>query len=213
MITVIVRTAIMYIILVGLMRITGKRQIGELQLSEFITTLLLSELAAIPITDINIPLLHAIIPIALLISIEIIISFFVTKSTVGKKMFDGAPSFLIRNGIMNQHELEKQRISVEEFLGSLRLKNIASPSDVEYAILEQNGQLSVFKKESCTTQGIAHPLVIDGKINSNNLKAIKKSERWLAKCISDSECSIEDIFLLTVDDKDHISIIIKNTDN
>ena len=209
MISVIIRTILIYILIVGFMRITGKRQIGELQLSELVTTLLLSEIAAIPITDISTPLLHSVIPLILLISVEIIISFVVTKSPTSKKLFDGAPSFLIRRGCINQSELRRQRISVEEFLGALRLKDIASPCDAEYAILEQNGQLSVLKKPDADTCGIAHPLIIDGSVNLHNLSSVGLSLEWLRDHLAAAELKQKDIFILTVDDAGKISVILK----
>ena len=221
MITVFLRTLIIYVILLASMRLMGKRQIGELQLSELVTTFMLSELAVIPISDKHVPVAYAALPILLLLSLEVILSFLLTKSAVLKRLFLGKPSIVIRNGELNQKELGRQRITVYELLSELRLKNVASPADVEYAILEENGKLSVFPKvakapitpeqmgQSPVESGIAHPLIVDGKISTANLRLTGKSERWLAKVLSENGLGMKDVFLLTVDDGGNVVLARK----
>ena len=175
MLTIFIRILLIYILLILTMRFMGKRQIGQLQLSELVTTILLSELAVQPITDENIPISFAVIPIATLISLEIIISFAVTKISFLKPIFDGKPSILINRGNIDLKEISRVRISMEEFLSQLRIAGIADISDVDYAILEQNGQLSVIPKRSespptsselsknVRETGISHALIVDSK--------------------------------------------------
>ena len=146
MVTVLIRTAIIYLLLLLALRLTGKRQVGELQISELITTFMISELATSPIQDLSIPLIYSIIPIVFLLCAEIILSFLATKSKKLKKLFFGDPSFIIKNGKLDQDELGKLRIGINEFLWELRIKDVSDIDDVEYAILEQNGKLSVFLK-------------------------------------------------------------------
>ena len=148
LITLFIRTLITYFLLVTVMRMMGKRQIGELQLSELVITLLLSELASSPIADLDIPLLHAVIPILILLSLEVLVSLVVVKIPFLKTVFDGRPNIIIHRGKINQSELKKLRISVEELIGQIRLKNIFDIEQVETLILEQNGQFSVQPK-SC----------------------------------------------------------------
>lgn len=200
----------------------GKRQIGELQLSELVTTFMLSELAIIPIQDTDTPVSHAIIPILLLLSMEVIISFIITKNNKLKVFFVGRPSILICHGRLNQQELQKMRMSIIELMTELRLKDISDISDVEYAILEENGKLSVFPKIDKTPvklsdinlspkeSGIAHPVVIDGEISPINLDLAHKNERWLNNILKDENKKIEDIFLFTVDDSGKTNIIMKD---
>ena len=221
MVTVLIRAIIIYSSLLLALRLTGKRQVGELQISELITTFMISELAASPIQDLSIPLIYSILPIALLLCIEIILSFFATKSKVVKKMFFGNPSIIIEKGILNQQELSRLRIGINELLGELRIKDVASIEDVDYAILEQNGKLSVFlKKEkqplcledmkiSKSNCGIAHAVIIDGEINDSNLTYAKKSRDWLNRYLSKHKLEIKSILLLTVDDCENITIINK----
>lgn len=213
MVMIFLRTIIMYIFLVAIMRLTGKRQIGELQLSELITALLLSELASSPIINNNIPLCYSIVPILTLICMEIINTYIVTKSPLLKRFFDGVPSILINKGVLDQKELAKMRMSIEELTAELRLKDIYDLSEVEYAILEQNGQLSVTPKTAARPlsvgdmslmlpdKGIAHQLISDGKISKYNLDLVGKNEIWLKKRIKAyGFTDIADVFLFTLDD-------------
>ncbi len=221
MLTIFIRVVIVYILLVGTMRLMGKRQIGELQLSELITTILLSELASQPITDNQIPLAFAVIPVAVLLSLEVIISFAVTKLPFLKPIFDGKPSILISRGKLDKQEILKVRISMEELLSSLRIKGIADISDVDYAILEQNGQLSVFPKKqsappsayelgvSPRESGIAHAVIIDSVISEHALKFIGKDRRWLNKRLCHHKVTLDEVFLFTVDDSGKENIIKK----
>ncbi len=207
MATVLIRTVIIYIVFVFAIRLLGKRQIGELELSELVVTFMLSELATVPIQDSSIPLSYAFIPLVILISFEVISSFLVTKSKTVKKAIVGNPSYLITKGVLNQDELSRLRMSISELLGELRLKNVGDISEVEYAILEENGKLSVFQKTDSSS--VAHALIIDGNINESNLKIAGKSEKWLNKCINKHNLQLETIFLLTCDDNDTINIILK----
>ena len=212
MLAVFIRVLIVYILLIGTMRFMGKRQIGELQLSELITTILLSELASQPITDLQIPISYALIPIGVLLSLEVIISFAVTKVPWLKPIFDGKPSVLIKHGKLMTKEISKVRISIEELLSSLRTSGAASVSDVDYAILEPNGQLSVFLNRSCSPptcydlslkvpeSGIAHAIVVDSIISLHGLSLIDRDQKWLSKRLKHHHINLEDVMLFTVDD-------------
>lgn len=212
MLTIFIRIILVYALLVGTMRIMGKRQIGELQLSELVTTILLSELASQPITDSQIPFAFALIPIAVLLSIEVILSFAVTKLHFLKPIFDGKPSILISHGKIDKKEIAKVRISLEELLSSLRIEGISDISDVDYAILEQNGQLSVIPKRSASPpssedlkikvneSGIAHAIIVDGIISDFDLNLINKDREWLKKRLADKKTSVDRVYLFTVND-------------
>ena len=165
MATVLIRTAIIYVLFTIAIRLMGKRQVGELQISELITTFMLSELAINPIQDISIPIAYALVPLVFLFSMEVITSFLVTKLPKFRRAFMGAPSIIIRSGELDQKELGRLRISISELLSELRLKNVSKIEDVDYAILEQNGQLSVFLKGNMQSSiGIAHAIIQVGKI-------------------------------------------------
>lgn len=223
MVMIFFRTIIIYIFLVAVMRLTGKRQIGELQLSELITALLLSELAAAPIINNNVPISYSLVPIITLTCIEIIGSYLVTKSVPLKRFFDGVPNILINRGVLNQKELSKVRMTLEELIAELRLKGVYDISEVEYAILEQNGQLSVAPKVASRAvsvadmnlaipdKGIAHQLIVDGHISKYNLKLVKKDESWLKKRIKAYGIKeFSEVFLFSIDDDGGEYILRKN---
>ena len=213
MATVLIRTLLIYILFICVIRLTGKRQVGELQVSELVITFMVSELATIPIQDISIPFSYSVLPIVFLLASEVILSFITTKSVKAKKLFAGNPSILIRQGKLNQRELAELRIGVNELLGELRLKDVSDISQVDYAIIEQNGKLSVFLKDgestSPTVSGIGHAVVIDGVINESNLRYSQKNKIWLEKYLNAHKIELSDIFLMTVDDKSKVSIIKK----
>lgn len=221
MATVLIRTLIVYALFVIAIRLTGKRQVGELQISELVITFMVSELATTPIQDISIPLSYSIIPIVFLLIFEVVVSFLVTKSKLLKKLFTGNPSFIIRNGVLDQKELAKLRIGINELIGELRLKDVCDISEVDYAIVEQNGKISVFLKKDKQTitagdlgidnkdLGIGHAIILDGNIDYTNLKYAQKNEKWLFKQLKERNLSLDDVFLMTVDGGSNINIIKK----
>ena len=192
MVSIIIRTLIIYILLTFSLRVMGKRQLGELNVGELVSTLLISEIAAIPIADPDIPLFNAVIPLFLILSVEIILSTLKNKSEKLKSSFEGKPTHIIYKGRLLQKELSNNRISINELLSELRCQGIGSLSEVEYAIVEQNGSLSVMKKSENT---MSHPLVIDGTIIKEALAMEKKSEKWLRGVIKEKNATLEEIFL------------------
>lgn len=212
MASILIRTVIIYIVLILIMRFTGKRQIGELQVSELITAFLLSNIASQPITNANVPLLYAVLPIAVILCLEVFCSFLTVKCTAAKKLLEGKPSIVIRNGVPDQKEMAKIRMSVEDLICELRLKDAASPSVVDYAVFEQNGKLSMFQKQNPpSVTGIAHPVVIDGKFVDYAMREIKKDENWiLGQLSSNGVKDIKDVFLMTVDDALAVTVIRKD---
>ena len=160
MASIVIRTIIIYALLTIALRTMGKRQIGELDVGELVSTLLISELAAIPIDDPDIPLLNAIIPIFLIISIEIILSSVKNKSETLKNIIEGSPTYIIYKGRILQKELFENRISVNELLRELRSQGIGNVNDVEYGIIEQDGGLSIIKKNEGP---LFHSIIIDGE--------------------------------------------------
>lgn len=222
MISVAIRTFIIYIMLNITLRLLGKRQIGELEVAELVTTLLLSELATIAISDPTAPLAFSVIPIILIIAFELLTSDIKNRSPILKRIFEGSPAVIIRRGVLDQVTLRKLRISVEELLSAFRLQGIVSISDVYYAILEQNGQLSVIlrkEKQPITWEdlptesketGISHAVVVDGVIKEKELIVTGRSARWLEKTLSSRGIRLEEVFLLAVDDSGEIVCITKD---
>ena len=211
MITVFIRTLTIYIFLVLAMKLGGKRQIGELQLSELVTALLLSEIASIPIGHEDIPLSFAVIPILTVICVEIISAFASTKCKPLKRFLDGTPSVLIRRGKLDIKELSKIRMNVDELIAEARLKGISDISDIEYAVLEENGKLSVIEKakKGEKERGLAHAVITDGSVNEHGLISIGMTRDGLSKRLYAKKTSLEDVFLYTVNDAGEENWIFK----
>lgn len=204
MASVLIRTLIIYVFLSFSIKVMGKRQIGELEIGELISTLLISEVAALPIADPDIPLSSAIFPIIFIISLEILVSFIKNKSEKMKRIIDGEPAFVIYRGKLRQRVLRENRISMNEILSELRVLGVGDILEVDYAILEQNGKLSVLKKEK---DRLAHTLIIDGEVNERALSALGYDKEWLSKNLNKKNCKEGDVFLMTVDDNGNINII------
>ena len=198
---IIIRCVIIYILLTFSMRIMGKRQIGELDVGDLVSTLLISELAAIPIDDPDIPLLNSVIPILIIISLEIIISTVKVKWRPLKRAVEGRPVYIIYKGRLLHEALVENRISLSELLAEMRGTGIFDISEVEYGIIEQDGTLSLFKKGDF---GFAHTLIADGEIMNDTI------DRTGAQDLVDmaiKKHGKDGITLMTVDDSGRVNII------
>jgi len=188
---VFVRTVIIYIMVVVLMRLMGKRQIGQLEPYELVVAIMIAELAAIPMEDKAIPLIHGLVPIFTLFFIQVCISYINMKSLWFRSFMDGSPSIVIRNGKIDIGELTKARYNINELLEQLRVKGYANIADVEFAILETSGNLSVIPKSQKRAltpadmgidtgyEGLPLPLILDGRIQYDNLAEASLSPEWL----------------------------------
>ncbi len=222
MLTVFLRTLILYSILVVTVRLMGKRQIGQMEPSEFVVTMLLANLAAIPLEDTKVPILHGIIPIALVFAGELLIAWLTTCSIFFRKLFCGKPEIIIENGKISVKALRKNRVNLDELTMHLREKDIFDLSEVKFAILETNGQLStlVYAKDrpaSAKEAGykvkdtdLPITLISDGKLLQNNLSVAKKSETWLEKELGKRNCKLKDVLLFTVDASNKIYFVKRN---
>lgn len=206
------RTVIIYVFLIAVMKIGGKRQIGELQLSELITALLISEIAANPIQNPSTPLLHAVIPVLSVIFLEILLTYATTKSRALKRLLDGTPDVIIEQGKLNIKKLGKLRMTVEELIGECRQAGISDIGDVWYAILEENGKFSFFEKakKGEKEKGVAHTIITDGEISRAGLRAAGMTEAQLNALLTANNLTAEEVFLLTVNDAGESHIVKKN---
>ena len=221
MVVIFIRTIIIYGCLFIAMRLMGKRQIGQLDISDLITTLLISEIASLPIENPDIPIVYSVIPIITLLTFEVTSSAILAKSQFMKKIFSTRPSFLITNGDIDQKALSKNRISIDELISKLRQQGITDINEVKYAIIEQDGQLSIIPKSpyrqptladmdiEANEVGIMHVVIANGSINRHGLKVIDKDEEWVKRQLSKQKIQISDVFLMTVNDADQIQITKK----
>lgn len=221
MLTILLRTIIIYIVLLIVMRLMGKRQIGELEISDLVTTFLLSEIASLPITDTNIPVAFAIIPMIILLMFEVSSSWFLSRFPSLKNFLSARPATLICNGKINRKEMLHSRISIDELIGELRQSGISDISTVRYAILEQNGKISVIQKTSSSPpsaedfnikvcdNGIDHIIISDGSINKHSLKILNLSSEDVNKMLKKKNLNRSDVYLMLIDDNKNVKIFRK----
>lgn len=207
------RAILLYILVLIVMRLMGKREIGQLQPFELAISIMIADLASIPMTDTGIPISNGIIPILGLLVMHLIISLINMKSMKAREIICGKPTILIYRGKINESALKKERFTINELEERLRGDNVVNLGDVEYAILETNGQITVIpkpEKRNVTPQdfninveyeGIPYDLVIDGKIMNDNLKVLNKNEKWLREQVKKFNMSPEDALVVTIDGK------------
>ena len=205
------RTVVLYLILIAVIRLMGKRQIGQLEASEFVVTMLVANLASIPMQDGGIPLYSGLIPILTVLGVELVLSALSLRSIRFRKLLCGKPVILIENGRILQENLRKTRVTLDELTGHLREKDVLDLSKVQFAILETNGNLSVFPypgecPASAKDAGIQPreqylPITIisDGKLLNDNLRHSGKDRRWVEKVLKERHARIENTWLLTAD--------------
>ena len=213
MVIALARTVILYILIITGVRLMGKRQVGELEPSELVVSLLIADLAAVPMQDFGIPLLTGIIPIFALLAMTMILSVLTMKNTRFRILMCGKPSVVVKNGTLDQHEMQRNRYTVDELFEELRIKGYTDLTQIKYAILETNGQLSVLPYATCqppTTgqleiktqeSGLPVILISDGRLLEENLHISGHDRNWLDKQLRRHNCpSLADVFLMTVDE-------------
>ncbi len=210
------RTIILYLVLIAVIRLMGKRQIGQMEPAEFVVTMLVANLAAIPMQDGAIPLFSGFIPIVTVLGVELILSHLSLKSIVIRKMLCGKPVILIENGNIMQQNLRKTRVTMDELTCHLREKDVLDITTVQYAIMETDGSLSVFPypqerpatvREAGLQAGKQYmPLTIisDGVLLMENLQKAGKNKLWLSRVLSQRGTTLENTWYLSVDGSDKI---------
>ena len=222
MTTILLRTAIIYVTLIIAMRLMGKRQIGELEVSELVTTLLISEVASLPITDMGIPVSHALIPIITLLFFEVASSMLSVTFPRLKNLFSARPTTLIRNGKFCIRAMRGTRITADELIGELRQQGIIDISEVLYAILEQNGKITVLQKAKyrvpnaeqlkikTTETGICHIVIDKGVINDHGLCELGMEKSELEKILKKQNVDRKDVYLMIINDAGDVNLVRRN---
>lgn len=216
MLVTLVRTIILYILVLATMRLMGKREIGQLQPFELAIAIMIADLASVPMSDTGIPIFNGIVPILGLLIMQMLISFLNMKSMWAREVLSGKPTILIYRGKIDEKLLRKEKITLNELQERLRQDSIFTIADVEYAILETSGQLTVIPKPEKRNvipedlgitpeyEGIPYDLVIDGKIMSDNLKVIGRDYNWLEKEVKKFKMKPEEALIVTYDGKGQI---------
>ncbi len=216
-----VRTVILYSVLIAVVRLMGKRQIGQMEPSEFVVAMLVADLAAIPMQDGAISLLSGLVPILTVLAMELILSGLSMRSIRLRKILCGKPVILIENGKINQRNLIRTQVTLDELSGHLREKDVLNIQTVQYAILETNGNLSVFQfpeelpasaKDAgikASKQSLPVTIISDGRLLKKNLQVAKKDSAWLRRVLQERSATVDGTYLLTVDESGQIYYIQK----
>ena len=211
-----IRTIILYLVLIFCIRLMGKRQIGQMEPSEFVVTMLVANLAAIPMQNEGLPLYGGLIPMLTVLGMELVLSGAMLRSIRLRKFFCGKPVILIENGRILQQNLRATRVTLDELTGHLREKDVLDIQSVQYAILETNGNLSVFPYPSelppSAKEAGVYPrdrflpvtVISDGQLLRQNLQYAAKDENWVHQVLGQYRASIAGTWLLTVDKADHV---------
>ena len=213
MLIIFIRSIFLYIIVLVVMRLMGKREIGQLQQFELAISIMIADLASTPMADTGIPITNGIIPILALLVMHLVISILNMKSMKARQILCGKPSILIYRGRIDEKMLKKERFTINELEERLRGNNIVNIGDVEYAILETSGQITVIQKPNKRNtipedfgiqpeyEGISYDLVVDGKVMYENLKILEKDYNWLKKQVNKFGILPEQALLVTIDGK------------
>ena len=227
MITALLRTVILYFLIMTGLRLMGKRQIGELEPSELVLTMMISDLAAVPMQDFGIPLLSGLLPILTLLALSLLLSQLSLRSLRLRALICGTPTVLIRGGKLQQDAMRKNRFTIDELMEELREQGVTRIEDVKYAVLENSGQLTVFPwtaQQPPTAEqlglgledDVTLPMVIinDGRVIHRNLTACGRDENWLRKQLSREKASSpREIFLLTLDEQGQVFCVRKERES
>ncbi len=221
MLITLIRAVILYFLIIFFMRLMGKRQLGELQPTELVITILLSEIVSIPMQDNGVPLVNSLLAVTLLVALEIINSALCLKSAKLRSIIEGNSLVVIRDGVIDQKQLKRLRISVDDLLDQLRQKDIFDISDVRYAIVETNGQLSAMlkpEKETVTAEmidcsnkskGLLCMVINDGKILKNTFKECNMDEEKLNRILNEENIEISQVLFMLADKENNYTIVKK----
>jgi len=216
-----VRTVALYLVLIAVIRLMGKRQIGQMEASEFVVTMLVANLASIPMQDGGIPLYSGLVPILVVLGMELTLSGLILRSVPVRRFFCGKPVILIDNGKVLMDNLRRTRVTLDELTGHLRQKDVLDIQAVQFAILETDGSLSVFpypgERPATACEAGIHtrkqflPITIveDGYVSEENLRKAGKNRQWLDKILDQHSARRQDVLLLTVDGADHMVFLRK----
>lgn len=226
MIIVVIRTLILYIVVITALRIMGKRQIGELQPSELVVAIMISDLATVPMESVDIPLLSGIIPVLTLIMAEVITSYLSLKSKLVRKFIIGQPSVVIYDGKINEQELERLRFNLDDLLEELRLNGCHDISDVAVAVIETSGKLSVIPRDNARPvtvedmkltnirhDGLPCTVIADGRLNEYELKRSGKTKEDLTDELKKHGAkSLNEVFIASVDAEGELFVQLKSSE-
>ncbi|MBR0366725.1 MAG: DUF421 domain-containing protein [Clostridia bacterium] len=224
MLIIVIRTLILYAVVILSLRIMGKRQIGELQPAELVVAIMISDLATIPMESVNTPLMSGVVPVITLMLAEVILSFMSLKSSAVRRVVVGSPSVVIYDGKIIEREMERMRFNLDDLLEELRINNCPDIADVEVAVIETSGKLSVIPRtnaraatvddlelKNVSPSGLPCTVIMDGKINEYELKRSGKDTVFIDRMIKDNGArTVKDVFVMTINAEGKLYIQLKD---
>lgn len=203
------KCTLFYFVIIFALRIMGKREVGELSIFDIVIYFVMSELLALSIADPKQSIFKTLIPICTLAFLQILVSLLLLKSKKSRDIIDGKPVIIVENGILNQKMMKKERYNIDDFMAQMRSKDIGSPEEIAFAVLESSGNLSILPKNKSKVK-FPFPLISDGDINKESIESIEKDECWLLKELNKQGINtVEEVFLCLYQ-KDHLYVIRKN---
>ncbi|WP_281888991.1 DUF421 domain-containing protein [Paenibacillus sp. YYML68] len=213
--TLFLRTVLVYIFVFLMMRIMGKREIGKLSIFDLVISIMIAEIAVFVLDDIRKPIIEGLLPMVTLVGIQILIAFISMKSERLRRLFEGRPAVIMEHGRMNQSEMAKQRYNLDDLLHQLRQNKVLNPADVEFAILEPSGKLTVARKDQLASikttsksepkhsiryEGLPLPLIMDGKVQEESLAKLDQTRFWLKRELQQRGVNdFKDVFFCSID--------------
>ncbi len=213
MIVIVIRGIILYALIMASLRLMGKRQLGELQPSELVVTILISNIASLPLENLSAPMLAGVIPVITLVCLDVFMSGFMLKFHRFRRFVSGNPIILISHGKVNQKQLRSLRYTIDDLFEAMRESSIYDLNDVQYAIVENNGKINFYEKQQQgSTDNLNPPEIIirDGVIDHKGLIECGLNTNWLEKTVKENKLKVNDIFLMTSDEKANYNIIKKD---
>jgi uncharacterized membrane protein YcaP (DUF421 family) len=218
--TLFLRTVLIYFVVFLIMRLMGKREIGKLSVFDLVISIMIAEIAVFVLEDTNKPLVEGLLPIGALVAVQILIAYITMKNETIRRIFEGSPSFIINKGKLNRKEMQKQRYNLDDLMLQLRENRIMNVADVEFAILEPSGKLTVVEKDKNAREkrgedadptsriryeGLPLPLILDGRVQDENLQKIGKTRFWLKNQLQEKGVfDFKEVFICTIDHRGRI---------
>lgn len=211
MLIITIRTILLYLLIVFSLRLMGKKQLGELQPSELVTTIMVSNIATLALEDASVPMLMGIVPILMIVCLDVIMSGITLKSLTIRKIISGSVRVIISDGVIDQKELKNLRYTIDDVTEAMREQGIFDISQIQYAIVETNGKINFLQKED-PPKNPPEVIVKDGIINTNGLSRAKLGEGWVKEILKENGTEISSVFIMSADSDGQYQIVVKDNE-
>lgn len=211
MLIITIRTILLYLLIVFSLRLMGKKQLGELQPSELVTTIMVSNIATLALEDASVPMLMGVVPILMIVCLDVIMSGITLKSLTVRKIISGSVRVIISDGVIDQKELKNLRYTIDDVTEAMREQGIFDISQIQYAIVETNGKINFLQKEN-PPKNPPEVIVKDGIINTDGLSRVKLGEGWVKEILKENGTEISSVFIMSADSDGQYQIVVKDNE-